>query len=65
MYFPEPEYLFYRVGFPMNFSSAVVPAGCSSMYVEVAVLPDESIPEQTFWKRLRRFTAQRDSSKYG
>ena len=47
IYFPEPDYFFYRVGFPMNFSSAVAPQGCSSMYVEVSVLPDEVIPEST------------------
>ncbi len=52
IYFPEPEYLFYRVGFPMNFSSAVVPVGCSSMYVEVAVLPDEYIPEQILLEKI-------------
>lgn len=46
IYFPEPGYIFYRVGFPMNFSDAVVPAGCSSMYVEVSVLPEENISEQ-------------------
>ena len=45
LYFPEPEYIFYRVGFPMNFSAAVAPPGCSSMYVEVSVLPGETIPE--------------------
>lgn len=35
IYFPEADYPFYRVGFPMNFTPHVVPAGCSSMYVEV------------------------------
>jgi protoporphyrinogen oxidase len=35
IYFPEPEFPFYRVGFPMNFTPHVVPKGCSSMYVEV------------------------------
>ncbi len=44
--------IFYRVGFPMNFSSAVVPVGCSSMYVEVAVLPDEYIPEQILLEKI-------------
>lgn len=47
IYFPEPEFLFYRVGFPMNFSANVVPEGCSSMYVEVSVLPEETISAQT------------------
>jgi protoporphyrinogen oxidase len=35
IYFPEDEFPFYRVGFPMNFTPHVVPRGCSSMYVEV------------------------------
>jgi len=35
IYFPEPDYPFYRIGFPMNFTPHVVPKGCSSMYVEV------------------------------
>ena len=47
IYFPEPEFSFYRVGFPSNFSDHVAPAGCSSMYVEVAVLPEETIAEPT------------------
>jgi protoporphyrinogen oxidase len=33
-YFPERDLPFYRVGHPTNFSSAVAPAGTSSMYVE-------------------------------
>ncbi|MBI5181898.1 MAG: FAD-dependent oxidoreductase [Nitrospirae bacterium] len=36
IYFPEKDYPFYRVGFPMNFSKFVVPEGCSSMYVEIS-----------------------------
>lgn len=47
IYFPEPEFLFYRIGFPMNFSANVAPEGCSSMYIEVSVLPEETITEQT------------------
>jgi len=47
MYFPEPEFIFYRVGFPMNFSENVTPAGCSSLYVEVSALPHEKYEEGT------------------
>ena len=36
IYFPEPSFVFYRVGFPMNFSPFVCPPDCSSMYIEVA-----------------------------
>jgi protoporphyrinogen oxidase len=41
IYFPEEEYPFYRVGFCSNFSPAMAPAGCSSVYVEVSHKPDE------------------------
>ncbi|HEU4683070.1 MAG TPA: FAD-dependent oxidoreductase [Nitrospira sp.] len=39
IYFPEPEYPFYRVGFPMNFSHALGREGCSSLYVEISHKP--------------------------
>jgi protoporphyrinogen oxidase len=39
IYFPEMKYRFYRVGFPMNFSTHMTPSGCSSMYVEIAYDP--------------------------
>jgi protoporphyrinogen oxidase len=52
IYFPEPEFVFYRVGFPMNFSAHVVPEGCSSMYVEISLLPDEKLSEQTLIARV-------------
>jgi protoporphyrinogen oxidase len=45
IYFPEPEFSFYRVGFPTNFSDHVAPEDCSSMYVEVVALPEETIAE--------------------
>ncbi len=41
LYFPEPQYPFYRVGFPMNFSPSLGRAGCSSMYVEMSHRPTE------------------------
>ncbi|HLB93688.1 MAG TPA: FAD-dependent oxidoreductase [Candidatus Babeliales bacterium] len=34
VYFPEPEYKFYRLGFPHNFTNLAVPANCSSLYGE-------------------------------
>lgn len=47
LYFPEPEYPFYRVGFPMNFSPSLGRGGCSSMYVEMSHRPTEQhSPEQ-------------------
>ena len=56
IYFPEKEYVFYRVGFPMNFTPHAVPRGCSSMYVEVGYQPDKKLNWQSpaFQKRVRR-----------
>lgn len=36
IYFPEPGYVFYRVGFFHNFSPAMAPEGCFSLYAEIA-----------------------------
>jgi len=44
VYFPEPDFVFYRAGFPMNYAPKTVPEGCSSMYVEVSHLPVEKMP---------------------
>ena len=44
VYVPEPEFPFYRVGFPATFSKAAVPQGCSSAYVEVAI-PEGATPD--------------------
>lgn len=41
LYFPEQEFPFYRVGFPMNFSPSLGQPGCSSMYVEISHRPTE------------------------
>jgi protoporphyrinogen oxidase len=41
VYFPEPEYSFYRVGFPGNLSPWLAPRGCSALYVERSLLRDE------------------------
>lgn len=35
IYFPEPEYCFYRAGFSHNVSPNQAPEGCSAIYVEV------------------------------
>jgi len=40
IYFPDPEVVFYRAGFPASFTAAAAPAGCSSIYMEIAVPPD-------------------------
>ncbi|MGQ0644071.1 MAG: protoporphyrinogen/coproporphyrinogen oxidase [Elusimicrobiota bacterium] len=54
IYFPEKKFVFYRVGFPMNFTPHVVPEGCSSMYVEIAHRPGETLSRESAWRRVRR-----------
>lgn len=39
IYFPEPEFTFYRIGFSHNFSPYQAPPGCGSIYAEVAYSP--------------------------
>src|SRR5947209_14080750 len=46
IYFPEKKYRFYRVGFPMNFSSHMTPPGCSSMYIEIAHPPEQPLKDE-------------------
>jgi protoporphyrinogen oxidase len=66
-YFPEPEFPFYRVGFPTNFSDHAAPRGCSSIYVEVSVLPDQDLPEHMLREKvsdgLRRCGILRESDE--
>jgi len=45
MYFPEPEFVFYRAGSLNNFSGYSAPQGCSAMYVEVSHTPDTRMDE--------------------
>jgi UDP-galactopyranose mutase len=52
IYFPEPEFPFYRVGFPMNYAPATIPKGCSSLYVEVSHLPGEKVPESQLMEEI-------------
>ncbi len=53
IYFPEPEYPFYRAGFPMNFAPSLGPPGCSSLYVEISHRPEDAIPEAEVLRRVR------------
>lgn len=39
VYFPENEFVFYRVGFSSNFSQHIAPKNCTSMYIEVSYRP--------------------------
>jgi UDP-galactopyranose mutase len=43
IYFPEDQFIFSRVGFPMNFSNSVAPEGTSSMYIEITHQPHEKL----------------------
>ncbi len=36
IYFPENNFIFYRVGFPMNFAPRSTPKGHSSIYVDIS-----------------------------
>jgi protoporphyrinogen oxidase len=53
LYFPEPDYPFYRVGFPMNFSPALGRSGCSSMYVEMSHRPSDHQSTEQLVSRAR------------
>lgn len=53
IYFPEPEYPFYRAGFPMNFSPALGRPGCSSLYVEISHQPEKIIPPAFLLQQVR------------
>jgi len=53
IYFPEPDYPFYRAGFPMNFSPGLGPAGCSSLYVEISHRPTETLTSADALNRVR------------
>jgi UDP-galactopyranose mutase len=43
IYFPEPDYSFFRISFPMNFAPNMVPPGTSSIACEIAYSADRKI----------------------
>ena len=45
VYFPEPEYSFYRIGVPSNLAPGMAPRGCSSLWAERSLLPGEPFDE--------------------
>lgn len=53
IYFPERDYPFYRAGFPMNFSPALGPPGCSSLYVEISHQPEQTVSPATLIAQVR------------
>lgn len=50
VYFPEPEFPFYRVGFWHNFGTAMAPPNCSSLYGEISFLNRDHATQE---KKLR------------
>jgi UDP-galactopyranose mutase len=52
LYFPEKEYVFNRISFPMNLSPETTPKGRSSIVVEVTYRGAKPDPEETK-KRVR------------
>jgi protoporphyrinogen oxidase len=58
IYFPEPHYPFYRLGFPHNFSPYTVPAGCSSLYGEFSYLKADQKTLSEKLKHSRQSTLQ-------
>lgn len=54
IYFPEKKFVFYRVGFPMNFTAYTVPKGCSSMYIEISHSPSQVLDRQKIFKQVRQ-----------
>lgn len=54
IYFPEDDFVFYRVGFPINFSSSVIPKGKSSIYIEISYSKDKPIDKTSIVQRIIR-----------
>jgi len=53
IYFPEKEFSFYRVGFPVNFSPQVAPPQASSVYTEVSYSPSRPLDKETIISRVK------------
>ena len=52
IYFPAEEFVFYRVGFPHNFSEDLAPQGKSSIYVEAAYSKDKPIDKEKITEQI-------------
>ena len=67
IYFPEPEYSFYRIGVPTNLAAGMAPRGASSIWAERSLLRDESFDENDVVERtvddLRRAGILRPSDR--
>jgi len=54
IYFPHKEICFFRVGFPHNFSSSLVPQDKRSLYVEVSYSKDKPIGKNNILLRIKK-----------
>ncbi len=53
VYYPEPDTIFYRLGFPSNSSPHVVPPGASSVTAEVAFSPAQPLAKAQAVKQVK------------
>jgi protoporphyrinogen oxidase len=51
IYFPENQFIFSRIGFPMNFSASVAPEGASSIYIEITHQQNEKLGIEESFER--------------
>ncbi|MDD5594994.1 MAG: FAD-dependent oxidoreductase [Candidatus Omnitrophica bacterium] len=51
VYFPEKSFVFFRVGFPKNFSPELSPQKTSSLYIEVSYSKERPIDKNTIVER--------------
>jgi protoporphyrinogen oxidase len=54
VYFPEPEFTFYRLGFPTNSSPNMAPPGASSVTAEVSFSDDHPIDRAETVRRVKK-----------
>ena len=52
VYYPEPDYSFFRISFPMNFAAGLVPPGTSSVSCEIAYGNARDIDRQGIVERV-------------
>jgi protoporphyrinogen oxidase len=52
IYYPEQEFVFHRISFPMNFSPSMVPEGASSVTAEISASASEEISEHGLVQRV-------------
>ena len=54
VYFPEDKFVFHRLSLPMNFAPSVVPAGASSILVEISASAERPIDHRTVVRETMR-----------